>query len=77
MAEALHGEDNVVFPGSSAGNPKSTDELKGVVDTFKRYSKVKPLTGDKEWPVTNWDSALIQQQLTALLGKFSNGTNGL
>ena len=28
------------------------------------------LTGDKDWPVTNWDSALIQQNMTALLNKY-------
>jgi ribose transport system substrate-binding protein len=70
VAKALHGEGNVVFLGGPAGNPVSAHELAGVVDTFKKYPKIKLLTGDKEWPVTNWDSAMIQQQMTALLGKF-------
>jgi ribose transport system substrate-binding protein len=70
VAKALHGEGNVVFLGGPAGNPVSAHELAGVVDTFKKYPKIKLLTGDREWPVTNWDSALIQQQVTALLGKF-------
>ena len=71
VAKALHGEGNVVFLGGPAGNPVSAHELAGVVDTFKKYPKIKLLTGDKEWPVTNWDSAMIQQQVTALLGKYS------
>jgi ribose transport system substrate-binding protein len=70
VAKALHEEGNVVFLGGPAGNPVSAHELSGVVDTFKKYPKMKLLTGDKDWPVTNWDSALIQQQVTALLGKF-------
>jgi ribose transport system substrate-binding protein len=70
VAKALHGEGNVVFLGGPAGNPVSAHELAGVVDTFKKYPKIKLLTGDKEWPVTNWDSAMIQQQMTALLGKY-------
>jgi ribose transport system substrate-binding protein len=70
VAKALHGEGNVVFLGGPAGNPVSAHELAGVVETFKKYPKIKLLTGDKEWPVTNWDSAMIQQQVTALLGKY-------
>jgi ribose transport system substrate-binding protein len=70
VAKALHGEGNVVFLGGPAGNPVSAHELAGVVETFKKYPKIKLLTGDKEWPVTNWDSAMIQQQMTALLGKY-------
>jgi ribose transport system substrate-binding protein len=65
VAKALHGEGNVVFLGGPAGNPVGAHELAGVVDTFKKYPKIKLLTGDKEWPVTNWDSAMIQQQMTA------------
>jgi ribose transport system substrate-binding protein len=70
VAKALHGEGNVVFLGGPAGNPVSAHELSGVVETFKKYPKIKLLTGDKDWPVTNWDSAMIQQQVTALLGKY-------
>jgi ribose transport system substrate-binding protein len=70
VAKVLHGEGNVVFLGGPAGNPVSAHELSGIVDTFKKYPKIKLLTGDKDWPVTNWDSAMIQQQVTALLGKY-------
>ena len=42
----------------------------GVVEAFKKYPKITLLTGDKDWPVTNWDASLIQQNITALLGKY-------
>jgi ribose transport system substrate-binding protein len=70
IAKALHGEGNVVFLGGPAGNPVSAHELSGVVEALKKYPKITLLTGDKDWPVTNWDSALIQQNMTALLNKY-------
>ena len=70
VAKAIHGEGNVVFLGGPAGNPVSAHELAGVVEAFKKYPKITLLTGDKDWPVTNWDSALIQQNMTALLNKY-------
>jgi ribose transport system substrate-binding protein len=48
----------------------SAHELSGVVEALKKYPKITLLTGDKDWPVTNWDSALIQQNMTALLNKY-------
>jgi ribose transport system substrate-binding protein len=70
IAKAIHGEGNVVFLGGPAGNPVSAHELSGVVEALKKYPKITLLTGDKDWPVTNWDSALIQQNMTALLNKY-------
>src|ERR1700729_216476 len=70
VAKAIHGEGNVVFLGGPAGNPVSAHELSGIVEALKKYPKITLLTGDKDWPVTNWDSALIQQNMTALLGKY-------
>jgi ribose transport system substrate-binding protein len=70
IAKAIHGEGNVVFMGGPAGNPVSANTLAGVVEAFKKYPKITLLTGDKDWPVTNWDSSLIQQNMTALLNKY-------
>lgn len=70
VAKALHGEGNVVFLGGPAGNPVSGNALAGIAETFKKYPKITLLTGDKDWPVTNWDASLIQQNMTALLGKY-------
>ena len=70
VAKAIKGEGNVVFLGGPAGNPVSANALAGIVETFKKYPKITLLTGDKDWPVTNWDASLIQQNLTALLGKY-------
>lgn len=70
VAKAIKGEGNVVFLGGPAGNPVSGHALAGIVETFKAYPKITLLTGDKDWPVTNWDASLIQQNMTALLGKY-------
>jgi ribose transport system substrate-binding protein len=70
VAKAIHGEGNVVFLGGPAGNPVSAHELSGIVEALKKYPKITLLTGDKDWPVTNWDSAVIQQNMTALLNKY-------
>ncbi len=48
----------------------SAHALAGIVEAFKKYPKISLLTGDKDWPVTNWDASLIQQNLTALLSKY-------
>jgi ribose transport system substrate-binding protein len=70
VAKAIKGEGNVVFLGGPAGNPVSAHELEGVVSALKKYPKITLLTGDKDWPVTNWDASLIQQDMTALLSKY-------
>ncbi|MDO8188360.1 substrate-binding domain-containing protein [Conexibacter sp. JD483] len=70
MAETLRGRGNVVFLGGPAGTPVSIDELKGVVETFKQYPDIRLLTGDKDYPATNWDPAQAQRTMAALLAQY-------
>jgi ribose transport system substrate-binding protein len=70
IAETLRGRGNVVFLGGPAGTPVSVDELKGVVETFKQYPDIRLLTGDKDYPATNWDPAQAQRTMAALLAKY-------
>jgi ribose transport system substrate-binding protein len=70
MVKVLHGKGNVVFLGGPAGNPVTTGQLKSVVAVFAKHPTMKLLTGKTSWPVTNWDPATAQKQMSALLAKF-------
>jgi ribose transport system substrate-binding protein len=70
MAKALHGQGNVVFLGGPAGNPVSLGEVAGFAKVFAKYPKIKLLTGTKDFAVTNWDPALAQKVMAALLAKY-------
>jgi len=70
VAKAIHDKGNVVFLGGPAGNPVSAGELQGIVETFKGHPNITLLTGDKDWPVTNWDVAGTQKAMVALLAKY-------
>jgi ribose transport system substrate-binding protein len=69
MVKALHGEGNVVYLGGPPGNPVSVQTLSGAAEVLKK-TKINLLTGDKDWPVTNWDAAYTQKTVTALLAKY-------
>jgi ribose transport system substrate-binding protein len=70
MVKVLNGKGNVVFMGGPAGNPVTTGQLKSVVAVFAKNPGMKLLTGDKDWPVTNWDPATAQKIATSLLAKY-------
>lgn len=70
MAKALHGHGNVIFTGGPAGNPVGAGQLKAIVKVFKKYPGMHLLTGNKDWPVTNWDPATAQKVTAALLAKY-------
>jgi ribose transport system substrate-binding protein len=70
MAKALRGKGNVVFLGGPAGNPVGVDQLAGVVGVFKKYPNIKLLTGTKTFAITNWDPAVAQKAMAALLAKY-------
>src|SRR5579863_6818292 len=55
MVQALHGKGNVIYTGGPAANPVGAAQLAAIVKVFKGYPKMHLLTGDKTWPVTNWD----------------------
>ena len=70
MVKALHGKGNVIYTGGPAGNPVGAAQLAAVVAVFKKHPGMKLLTGNKDWPVTNWDPATAQKVTAALLAKF-------
>jgi ribose transport system substrate-binding protein len=70
MVQALHGKGNVIFTGGPAGNPVGAEQLASIVRVFKAHPGMKLLTGDKDWPVTNWDPATAQKVTSALLAKY-------
>ncbi|MDW5594508.1 substrate-binding domain-containing protein [Conexibacter stalactiti] len=71
MGETLRGRGNVVFLGGPAGTPVSQNELEGVVEEFSaNYPDIRLLTGDKDYPATNWDPAQAQRTMAALLAKY-------
>jgi ribose transport system substrate-binding protein len=70
MVKALHGKGNVIFTGGPAGNPVGAEQLAAIVEVFKQNPGMKLLTGNKSWPVTNWDPATAQKVTSALLAKY-------
>jgi ribose transport system substrate-binding protein len=70
MVKVLGGKGNVIFLGGPAGNPVTTGQLKSVDAVFAKHPGMKLLTGKTNWPVTNWDPATAQKQMSALLAKF-------
>src|SRR3954454_13541723 len=70
MVKLLDGKGNIVFLGGPAGNPVTSGQLKSIVKVFAKHPGMKLLTGKSSWPVTNWDPATAQKQMSALLAKY-------
>lgn len=70
MVNTLKGKGNVVFIGGPAGNPVTSGQLKSIVAVFAAHKGMKLLTGNTDWPVTNWDPATAQKITGSLLAKF-------
>lgn len=70
MVHALKGKGNVIMIGGPAGNPVTTGQLKSIVKVFAKHKGMKLLTGNTDWPVTNWDPATAQKIMGSLLAKF-------
>jgi ribose transport system substrate-binding protein len=70
MAQALHGQGNVIFLGGFGGSPVGLGQLANIVKVFAKYPKIKLLTGKTNFAVTNWDQATAQKVTAALLAKY-------
>jgi ribose transport system substrate-binding protein len=70
MVKLLDGKGNIIFLGGPAGNPVTSGQLKSIVKVFAKHPGMKLLTGKTTWPVTNWDPATAQKQMSALLAKY-------
>jgi ribose transport system substrate-binding protein len=70
IAKSINGKGDIIFLGGPPGNPVSANSLAGIKTALAKYPDVNLLTGYNDWPVTNWDAALLQKTLTALLAKY-------
>ncbi len=70
MAKAVHEKGNIVYLGGPPGNPVSVQTLAGAAEVLAKYPNIHLLTGIKDWPITNWDAAVTQKTVTALLAKY-------
>ena len=70
MVQALHGQGNVIYTGGPAGNPVGADQLAAIVRVFANHPGMHLLTGDSEWPVTNWDPATAETVTASLLSQY-------
>jgi ribose transport system substrate-binding protein len=69
MAKALRGKGNVVYLGGPAGNSQSRTRSAAFQAVFKKYPGIH-FIGTKPFEVTNWDPALTQKVVTAVLAKY-------
>ena len=70
MVKALKGHGNVIFTGGPAGSAVGVGQLAAIVKVFAKHPGMHLLTGNKTWPVTNWDPATAQKVTAALLAKY-------
>lgn len=71
MAKQLGEKGNLVYLGGPAGNPVSQGTLKGMVSELKKYPEMKLLTGDSDFPATDWDQSKAQSTMASLIAKYS------
>jgi ribose transport system substrate-binding protein len=69
MVKALKGKGNVVYLGGPAGNSQSRTRSAAFEAVFKKYPGIH-FIGQKPFEVTNWDPALTQKVVTAVLAKY-------
>ncbi len=69
VVKALHGAGNVVYLGGPAGNSQSRTRSAAFKAVFKKYPRIH-FIGKKPFEVTNWDPALTQKVVTAVLAKY-------
>jgi len=70
MVITLKGKGNIIMIGGPAGNPVTSGQLKSIVAVFAKHKGMKLLTGNKDWPVTNWDPATAQKIMGSLIAKY-------
>jgi ribose transport system substrate-binding protein len=70
IAKSVGDKGDIIFLGGPPGNPVSANSLAGIKTALANHPNVNMLTGYTDWPVTNWDAALLQKTLTALLAKY-------
>ncbi|MEJ8570435.1 substrate-binding domain-containing protein [Microbaculum marinum] len=69
MAKALDGKGKIAYLGGPAGTSQSRERAQGIADALKDYPDIEQI-GEKPFEVTNWDSSLVAQRLTALIAQY-------
>ena len=62
MVKLLHGKGNIIYPAARPATRSAPAQLKSIVKVFAKHPGMKLLTGNKTWPVTNWDPATAQKR---------------
>lgn len=70
MVDTLGGKGNIIMLGGPAGNPVTAGQLKSIVEVVEANPGITLLTGEKDWPVTNWDPATAQKVMSSLLARY-------
>lgn len=70
MVKALNGQGNVVFLGGFAGAAVGHQQLEGINSVFDNSPGITLLTGKTDFVPTNWDPAMAQAAMTALLNQY-------
>jgi ribose transport system substrate-binding protein len=71
VIEQMGGKGKLLFEGGPAGNPVTSNEIKGVLEVLKKnpgVELVEPIS-EEQWPVTNWDPAETKKLTSAILAK--------
>jgi ribose transport system substrate-binding protein len=69
LVKALHGSGNVANLGGPPANSQSLEEYQGMQSVLRNYPNIH-FVGQTPYNVTNWDPAMTQQVVTALLAKY-------
>jgi ribose transport system substrate-binding protein len=69
LVKVLHGAGNVANLGGPPANSQSLEEFQGMQSVLRNYPNIH-FVGQTPYNVTNWDPAMTQQVVTALLAKY-------
>jgi ribose transport system substrate-binding protein len=69
IVKVLKGKGNIVYLGGPSANSESKAKYDGIASVVKKYPGIK-FVGQTPFEVTNWDPALTQKVVTALLAKY-------
>jgi ribose transport system substrate-binding protein len=72
MVQHLPDGGDVAFFSGPAGNAPGQQEIAGIWSVLKDHPKIQLVTGSKSWAVSNWDPAVGQRAMAALLAKHPN-----
>jgi ribose transport system substrate-binding protein len=72
MAQQLPNGGDVAFLSGPPGNAPGQQEIAGIWSVLKEHPNIHLVTGTNKWAVSNWDPAVGQKAMSALLSKHPN-----